>query len=248
MAKKSAKSKGYRKAATKKPFLSKRDIKLVCVVVAILAVCVALLVSYDDGALKVQDGKIADVGENWLIVNGSTGGGRRYYKLGEAGEIEGFTRAAEPMVRDDNLYILRYTPENENAPVESITMSTSGASADRSAEYYHGRMTSLKPGDIRTGKAGDTDYTCFIYQTSRQADEEAAASEPAEGAEAEVSEAEPEPNRFVQVVHAYIDAPHNCSISVTVKASAGSEAEFLTDEQLLDYAAQAIGAIRVEAK
>ncbi len=242
MSRKSAKSKGYRKAAAKKPYLSGRDIKLLCVIVAILAVCVALLVNYDDGALKMKDGKLPDAGENWLIVNGAASGGKRYYKLGEAGEIEGFTRAAEPLVSDDNLFTLRYTPKDENSPIQSIALGTTAAKADRTAEYYHNLIASLAPGDIQTAKAGDTDYTYFTYQTTFFADEDLTAED------AEKAEAAENTDRYEQALHAYVDAPHNASIGITVVTNAKSEEDFLTDEQLMDYAAKAIEAIQVAAK
>ena len=93
MAKKSAVSKGYRKQAAKKPYLSKRDIAIVCVIVALVAVGAFFLFRYDDGALKVKDGAVVTEGDNWLIANGSNArGGARYYRLGEIGEIDGCSR------------------------------------------------------------------------------------------------------------------------------------------------------------
>ena len=93
MAKKSAKSKGYRKTITKKPYLGKKDIIWLCVIVALLAVGAFFLFRYDDGALKVQDGAVLADGDNWLIADGSNVRGRsRYYKLGEIGELEGYAR------------------------------------------------------------------------------------------------------------------------------------------------------------
>ena len=58
MAKKSAKSKGFRKSVEKKPYLSKKDIIILCVVLVAVAIGAILLFTYDDGALKVKDGKI----------------------------------------------------------------------------------------------------------------------------------------------------------------------------------------------
>ena len=118
MAKKSAKSKGYRKTIEKKPYLTKRDIIILCVILAIVTVGAILLFTYDDGALKVKDGKIVDAGENWLIVNGNARG-RRYFKLGEIGEIEGYAMEAQPFVTDENLTQFVFTPEAEDAVPDS---------------------------------------------------------------------------------------------------------------------------------
>ena len=50
MAKKSAKSKGYRKTVTKKPYLSTKEIIWTCaIVVALILIVVLFNVFYDDG-------------------------------------------------------------------------------------------------------------------------------------------------------------------------------------------------------
>ena len=131
MAKKTAKSKGYRKVAQKKPYLSKKDIVILCVLLVVLAVGAVLLFTYDDGALKVKDGKIVDPGENWLIVNGNLKGGRRYFKLGEVGEIDGYTMEPEPFANDDNLHQFNYKPEAEDSAITKITLSSSAYDAAR---------------------------------------------------------------------------------------------------------------------
>ena len=116
MARKSAKSKGYRKQAAKKPYLSKRDIAILCVLIVAVAIGAILLFRYDDGALKVKDGAVVTEGDNWLIVNGSnTRGGQRYYKLGEVGELEGYERKAEPTLANANVteYVWNDNPAND---------------------------------------------------------------------------------------------------------------------------------------
>ena len=90
MAKKTARGKGYRKHVSKKPYLGKRDIIVLCAALVVIAIGAIALFSYDDGALKVKDGSVVTDGDNWLIVDGSNARGRsRYFKLGEMGEIEG---------------------------------------------------------------------------------------------------------------------------------------------------------------
>ena len=106
MARKSAKSKGYRKQAAKKPYLSKRDIAILCVLIVAVAIGAILLFRYDDGALKLKDGTVVTEGDNWLIVDGSNARGRsRYFKLGEMGEIEGYSRETTPLAVDANIVI-----------------------------------------------------------------------------------------------------------------------------------------------
>ena len=248
MAKKSAMSKGYRKAQAKKPYLSKRDIIILCALVVAIAIGAILLFTYEDGALKTQDGRIADVQDNWLIVNGSANG-RRYFKLGEADEIEGYTRESTALLTDENLFTINYTPKDEAAPIRSIALGTNPATAKRSAEYYQALVKSLNATEVQTAEAG---YPYFTYQTSYYQAEDEAEQAPAEteapAGETEATAEEPAPNRFEQAIHAYMDAPHNSSISITVVANAESEADFLTDEQLLDYVTQAANAIHIAEK
>jgi len=177
MAKKSAKSKGYRKQVEKKPYLSRRDIVILCVILAIVAVGAILLFTYDDGALKVKDGKIVDAGENWLIVNGNARG-RRYFKLGEIGDIDGYTRENRPFVSDENLNQFVFTPEGESAILD-ISVSASAYDPARLAEGNMKMVSSVKDtrvSDIATAAAGDSEYTWYSYSR-----EYYAAEEPAEG-------------------------------------------------------------------
>ena len=182
MAKKSAKSKGYRRAAEKKPYLTKKDITILCVLVAVVAIGAILLFTYDDGALKVRAGKIVEPGENWLIVNGNTRGGRRYFKLGEAGAIEGFTMETKPYLSDDNLTQFNYTPEAEDSAVTGVTISTSAYDPARLAEGNAQMVASVKGSsvsDVATDKAGELEYTYYTYTHEYYAAEEAEAEEPA---------------------------------------------------------------------
>ena len=181
MAKKSAKSKGYRKQVEKKPYLSRRDIVILCVILAIVAVGAILLFTYDDGALKVKDGKIVDAGENWLIVNGNARG-RRYFKLGEIGDIDGYTRENRPFVSDENLNQFVFTPEGESAILD-ISVSASAYDPARLAEGNMKMVSSVKDtrvSDIATAAAGDSEYTWYSYSREYYAAEGDTAAEPAE--------------------------------------------------------------------
>ena len=75
MAKKSAKSKGYRRQSAKKPYLSKRDIALLCALIVAIAVGAFFLFRYDDGAVKVQDGAVVtEANHNGGALGGLTTG------------------------------------------------------------------------------------------------------------------------------------------------------------------------------
>ena len=257
MAKKTAKSKGYRKAAQKKPYLSKKDITILCVLIVVLAIGAILLFTYDDGALKVKDGKIVDPGENWLIVNGNLKGGHRYFKLGEAGEIPGYTMEPQPFVSDDNLHQFNYKPEDEGGAVTGITLSASAYDPARLAEANAKMVASVKDSevsDVATDKAGDMEYTYYTYthayyaapETEDNA-EEAPAEEQAEVPAEEASD-DQAPNHFEQAMNAYLPAAHDGSVIITVTAEADSADSYLTEDQLKETLNQAIAAVTLEAE
>lgn len=270
MAKKSAKSKGYRRSVEKKPYLSRKDIIILCVVLAVLAVGAILLFTYDDGALKVKDGKIVDPGENWLIVNGNTKGGRRYFKLGEVGDIPGYTMAREPFMSDDNLIQFNYTPEAEDSAVTGITISASAYDPARLADGNAQMVASVKGSavsDVATDCAGDVEYTYYTYTHEYYADEtpaeeasdeqatteeapaeETATEEPAAvEASAEEKAEDDAPNHFDQALNAYVPAANDRSIVIAISARADSADSYLTEDQLKETLAQAVAAVTLES-
>ena len=244
MTKKSAKSKGFRRSVEKKPYLSRKDIIILCVVLAVLAVGAILLFTYDDGALKVKNGKIVDPGENWLIVNGNTKGGRRYFKLGEVGDIPGYTMAREPFMSDDNLTQFNYAPEAEDSAVTGITISASAYDPARLADGNAQMVASVKGSavsDVATDRAGDIEYTYYTYTHEYYADEA-----PAEEAAGEKAD-DGAPNHFDQALNAYLPAANNRSIVIAISAKADSADSYLTEDQLKETLAQAVAAVTLEA-
>ena len=190
MAKKSAKSKGYRRQNAKKPYLSRRDIALLCLLIVAIGVGAFFLFRYDDGALKVQDGAVVTDGDNWLIANGSNArGGARYYKLGEIGELDGYARETRPLA-DANL--TEYVFTSEDAPVDTVVVTTSHAGAEAMAKYAAGTFADIKNcevGEVQSAELGGQAVSYFFYGIGEaEPDEAEAEAAPAEEAEAEVSE------------------------------------------------------------
>lgn len=206
MAKKSAKSKGYRKQAAKKPYLSKRDIIVLCLVVAAIAVGAFFLFRYDDGALKVQNGAVVAEGDNWLIVNGSNArGGARYFKLGEVGELDGYNRTAQALATDANIPQYVYSPAEEGNQITGITVTTSHNGAARLAEYARSLLEGVEGteiGEVQTLSRDGGDIAYYIYAAEReQADvtngvqavaEDGEEEAPADATSVEKTAAEPE--------------------------------------------------------
>ena len=201
MAKKSAKSKGFRKQQTKKPYLTKREVAILCALVVLLIIGAVIAATYSDGALKVKDGLVADAGDNWLIVNGSgTPGRARYFKVGEAADIEGYSRTNNPLA-DANVPQYIYTPEAEDAGINSLSITVSHNNAKALSEYVSkamGAMTGTEITDPAEAEANGVSYIYCSSVTDMNAGKdtaedteatEAAAEEPAE----ETAEATEEP-------------------------------------------------------
>ena len=233
MAKKSAKSKGYRKQTGKKPYLSKRDIVLLCVLVAAIAVAAFFLFHYDDGALKVQNGAVVADGDNWLIVNGSnTRGGARYYKLGEMGDLEGYAREAKSLVTDANIPEYSFTPEAEDTGVSGITVTSSHSTADVLSKYAVSMLSeteNIDIGEIQTGELGGRTVTYFTYT-----------AEPTEAEEGEEA-------KFSRVMSGYIDATHDSCVAIHVESRADAAESCLGEEALTELLARTVSAVSLES-
>ena len=175
MAKNSAKSKGYRKTHSKRPYLSRREIIALCLILAVVAVAAILLFSYDDGALKTKDGAIVDAGENWLIVNGSRSSGtRRYFKLGEAGDVNGYDRETVPLATDANINTFVYTPQDEDSPVSSVSLSPSARDSASLAENYaamYAVVDGFEISEISTAVSGDIEYRYYLSRYAYYAED-----------------------------------------------------------------------------
>lgn len=188
MAKKSAMSKGYRRQTAKKPYLSKKEIAVVCIIVAIIAVGAFFLFRYDDGALKIKDGAVVADGDNWLIVDGSNTPGRpRYFRLGEMGEIDGFSREKSTSATDGNVPQYVFTPAGGDEGA-SISVTCAHSPAETLADYTRNTLNSLgtaaELGEVQSAEFAGQTTRYYLYTTEpAQEDAERATDEPAEAAD-----------------------------------------------------------------
>lgn len=117
-AKTSARSKGFRKHPQKKPFLTKKELIWLAVIVAVIVLGFVLFkLLYNDGSLPVKDGVVVTETEDDIIINAAKNG-KRYFKLGEVGQIEGFVRTNEPIYSDTNITTYYFRPDDENSPLD----------------------------------------------------------------------------------------------------------------------------------
>lgn len=256
MAKKSAKSKGFRKQTGKKPYLSKRDIILLCLLVAALAIASILLFRYDDGALKVKDGAVQVEGDNWLIVNGSnTRGGTRYFKLGEVGTLDGYDRETQPTA-DANIPDYVFTAQAEDAAARTVTLSTSHSGAEALAKYTASMLTAVETAEVGEVQSADLDGTpvqYYLYTAAPEAEAEEETAEAAGEAAEEVAEeateasakpAETEPWR--KVLCGYVDAAHDSCVVFRVESSADAKDALADDDALLAALESALPVVTLE--
>ena len=131
-AKTSARSKGYRKTVKKQPFLTKKEIIILIAIIAAIALALILFnLLYDDGSLDVVDGVAQmDNPEVSLVTSDVVGEETKYFKVGEVGEIDGYTRERVENSADANLATFDYHPEDENSPVDYLHIGPGGGTPD----------------------------------------------------------------------------------------------------------------------
>ena len=266
MAKKSAKSKGYRKTVAKKAYLSKKEITVTAIIIGVVFLALALFIGlYDDGSLKVKDGAVNVEGENNLIVNAGTGYEPRYFKLGQLSEIDGYALSATPM--DDIVDTYTYTPDGES-PIDSITVRTYSLDADTyasaSEENYTTDPSMSSDGLHTTEDDGHAvSYLTFRVTPSNNTDPDALVSEAvdelleeakAAGADEETlqvlqeqAEAESEPT-LVQALHGYVNVGENRMIYILVRNDVETVEEYVDDALLVEALNQTLAALSYETK
>lgn len=250
MAKKSAKSKGYRKTVTKKPYLSKKEIICTCAIVAALILAVVLFnVFYDDGSLKIVNGVAQTSGANSLILNTGSAAKPHYYKLGQLAEVEGYTLSAEPVASDENVNTYTFTPVEDSA-IDSVTFNAYGYSATAFCEAMVASFSSAEEvvcSELQTADADGHAVSYFTYRTTPTVEEatDDAAAEPTD--EPESADAESSEPVYVQALNAYISVGDR-SIIVHVRNDAESEADYVDDAVLVDTMNSMLGALSFETK
>lgn len=260
MAKKSAKSKGYRKSAPKKTYLTKKEITITAVVAAIVIIGLALFIGlYDDGALKVVDGAVQVSGTNNLIVNSGTGYKPRYHKIGQLTEIEGYTLSSAPMGADANILEYVYTPEGES-PIDSIIINTYALDASVHAaaaeETYTTDPKMHSDGLHATEDNGHAvSYLTFSHHpSSNETDPDSVLASAAddlanadEQALQELMAAAEEPV-LVQALHGYVNAGENRLVYILVRNDAETVDEYVDDAILVEAMNDVLSALSYETK
>ena len=184
MAKKSARSKGYRKVRNEKqPYLSKKEIIALVAIVAAIALVVFLINNfYDDGSLKLRGGVIQAQGENSITYNAGNEKNPKYFKVGEVHEIEGYTLEGTVLGSDENWRNYTLTPEDGR--VDSVKFSASAQEHEALANYMKAYMTGNmqsywedgEVSDVLTKENGEHPVAYYITSWTTHPDETSAAA------------------------------------------------------------------------
>ena len=142
MAKKSARSKGYRKYHQETKGYTPQEKKIMTIgfaAIAIVLICVLWLPDFIESfhLLKVKDGVVQNVGDNWLLANVGTSSKEKYRKMAEVGGVEGYELSStEDGITDENLRYYVYTPVSEDAPAQTVNVqSGNGAASELSVNF-----------------------------------------------------------------------------------------------------------------
>ena len=254
MAKKSAKSKGYRSYKKEKPFLTKKEIYALIAIVAVILVGFIVFVTYDDGALKVKDGQFVDKQDNWVVINGNTVSAPRYYKVAEAGEIEGYTLQPRVSYTDINMTDVYYYPETEENPVDYISLSGSSIKNNTIESLGGTVVESLGnmegyaiTSPLTEAKVGDTEYSYYGF-TYEYYTEPEVTEEPVEEAAPAEEAGEPAPNTFGQALNAYVATAHDGCVMIHVVNTTDAPENYMTDEEMKAVIEQVITAAEFDKK
>lgn len=264
MAKKSAKSKGYRKTAVKKPYLTKKEITIAAVIAAVLVIGFILLnvLSGSNDSLKVKNGVVQVEGVNNLIVNTGTGYNPSYEKLGQLAEIDGYTMSSEPVSSDANVQKYIYTP-NAASDIDSITVRTysldAATHAGSAAETYTTSAQFRSEGLKSTEDDGHAvNYLTFRVNPTNETQPDdvlSAALEDILGDDQEnltpeeqaLLDMEQKPV-LVQALHGYVDAGENRLIHVLIRNDVESIDQYIDDSILVEAFQQVLAAMSYETK
>lgn len=138
---------GNFKKPTQKKSFTKKDIRAMAIIGAIIAavvVVLAIVISTDD-FLRVENG-LVQMEDNWLVADFSrTGASYQYYQVGELGDVEGFTLGEESAYNDmkylhpaeeDGMISVIYVGATRSNYAEMANYLAEGNAANFGVEYY----------------------------------------------------------------------------------------------------------------
>lgn len=230
MAKKTARSKGYRKYHQETKGYTPQEKKIMTIgfaVIAIVLICVLWLPDFIESfsLLKVKDGVVQNVGDNWLLANVGTSSNAKYRKMAEFGGVEGYELAStEDGITDANLRYYVYEPVSEDAPAMTLNVQSGNGVASELASNFLTQMgafgevlsqsEAVEEGEVNGMKTYTVvmEYRSEDYEQAAAKSEAQAAADAATEAKEEIPEdvaavlAEETLYDYTQTVILYIDS------------------------------------------
>jgi len=271
MAKKSARAKGYRKYHKEVKGYTPQEKKIMIIgfaVIAVVLLCVLVLPDFIESfsLLKVKDGVVQGVEDNWLICNTGTSSKPKYHKIAEFGGIEGYELSSiEDGITDKNVRYYVYTPTADDAPAAKLNVQSGNGNASELSESFRTQMSAF--GEILTQSEsveegevnGMKTYTVTVEYRSQDYDQAIAQSEAQGAADAAVAAGEEIPEDvaavlaeepiydYAQTVVLYIDSEIDGKCVVINATNDGEDETAFKDlDAMRELVKQAAASITIE--
>lgn len=241
MAKNSSRSKGYRKTTEKTTGYTPREKKIMIIGFAVIAVailCAAFLPDWIESfsLLKVEDGVVQGMEDNWLISNVGTSTKPKYRKIAEVDPPEGYALTKrDSLSSDENLTYAVYEPVESGIAQQLMAQAGSQEAETLSASYSS--IASLYGGEyLYTSEVqqdtidGKTIYTILVeYTMQTNTDTE----NPEYG--------------YTQSAAAYIDSPlDGRCVLLTANNDGADESAFADRDAMLEFVRNWAATVRLE--
>lgn len=209
-------SRHFVKTQKKKAYLTKKDLKMLMwiVIAVVIAAALYFIISFiTDDSISIKDGKLVDVGDNWIVSNAGNNNDPKYYKYAEYdltgydGEVvAGHTSYDElatsvELYPADARYEMAYIYSVENKPDEVIGNVT--------AQIGH----FLTEGEVHAAEEFEDGY---IYWYTTRVDEETEDGETS--------------TYYNQVFSGYIPADNDGTLIIRVTYRFDDAAEYVEPE------------------
>ena len=240
MAKKSARSKGYRTYKKEEKGFTKGEIRTMIIgfaVIVIALICVLVLPDAIESRhlLKVRDGAIVDAGDNWLIRNVGDSSKAKYRKIAEVNPADGYQleKVAAGTTNDlSTMFYYEPTEGNADAAAQEYYVIAGSDEYDALASYIYNYAATLgeilEQSEIQTVDVGGRSASYFTVKYTAT----------------DSSDAETPVVTYNQVGYMYVDADikDNC-VLINTKNTGDSEDVFTDDAALVELMTNAASQI-----
>ncbi len=248
--KRSVPAKPHQYVKRQKKFIEMPMDKFWKIVASVAAVIVAIVLffvlrSAFDGHLNVVDGVVQTAGDNWIVANAGTTQKPRYFKVGEAGEVEGFARSLDDSSTvDKNVKAYTYTPDDAASPIK-VTVMAGADTYDRLPATLQSNFAQFMPDatmgeisqdDVAGKRARSFSYT-FNYPTSGLA---------AEATPAPDAATESQSMTHTKAAYTFLEAGHGRSVMLSATASDTDEAKLPGEDALKDAIARVAARVTID--